>query len=368
MSETKHKHSLRRRFLLLADSRGAVAVTAAILLVTLFSITALSLDIGQAVVAKNELQNVADAAALAGARVLGTTYQSLTPDEQRAYTLTDPSPIHASVLAVASQNKARGVPISINISDISIGTWDSPTKILTVTNVGPDAVRVTARRDSAANGPITTWIAGIMGVSSLSVTARATAALTGTGTVLPGELDATFAISDEWFNDPISCNQPVQFAPTNDSLGCAGWHTFNQSPANANTLRNILLGLTDGTFEAPALSIMDTLEFIGGTVASAFPYLNALFDAKKEWVGESAENPSGWCWNIDVAVYDDVGCANPQGDMTIVGFAAACITNVQIAPEDEKQIDALVTCGEYLDARGGGGSFGTRGSIPGLVE
>jgi hypothetical protein len=32
------------------------------------------------------------------------------------------------------------------------------------------------------------------------------------------------------------------------------------------------------------------------------------------------------------------------------------------------QIDARIVCGEVTNGGGGGGSFGTLGSIPGLVE
>jgi hypothetical protein len=49
-----------------------------------------------------------------------------------------------------------------------------------------------------------------------------------------------------------------------------------------------------------------------------------------------------------------------------VGFASACVWNVQDSPA--KQIDARVTCGEVTNGGGGGGNFGTLGAIPGLVE
>ena len=49
------------------NQRGSVAVITAILLAALIGIAALAVDIGYVAVSKNELQNVADAAALAGA-------------------------------------------------------------------------------------------------------------------------------------------------------------------------------------------------------------------------------------------------------------------------------------------------------------
>ena len=56
--------------------RGAVAVMTALCLTALVGITALAVDLGRAWVVRNELQNAADAAALAGAGSLGPNYKS----------------------------------------------------------------------------------------------------------------------------------------------------------------------------------------------------------------------------------------------------------------------------------------------------
>ena len=60
--------------------------------------------------------------------------------------------------------------------DIQIGVWDSITRTLAVGNVGATGVRVTARRDGGANGPVATWLAGMMGINNMNVVATATAA------------------------------------------------------------------------------------------------------------------------------------------------------------------------------------------------
>src|SRR5690242_14292190 len=84
--------------------QGAVAVMVAIMLPVLIGFAAMSIDIGQALVARNELQDVADAGALAGARRIGTIYQGLTPAQQVSYTLSNPAPVISDVQNVASQN------------------------------------------------------------------------------------------------------------------------------------------------------------------------------------------------------------------------------------------------------------------------
>ena len=350
------------------DTRGAVAVTVAIMVVVLLSFGALALDISNAMIARNELQNVADASALAGARQLGVIYAALpqgTP--YTTYLLSNPSAVVNATTAVALANQARQVNISLNPADIVIGVWNSGPHTLTPGNVGATGVRVTARRDGGANGPVATWLAGIMGINSLNVVATATAALTGTGVLRPGEGNAPFGLDQLIFNNPAYCNTPIQFYPTNNPpQGCAGWQTFDQSPPNANKERQIVQGLTPSppTYTTPQITAGQTpLEYIGGNVATVFGDLINLYNAKKV---PDASSPSGFCWNVTIPVYPDQNCAQPNTSMMTIGFASACVWNVQDTPA--KQIDARVTCGEVTNGGGGGGNFGTLGSIPGLVE
>jgi hypothetical protein len=347
-----------------------VAVTVAIVMVVLLGFGALALDISNAMIARNELQNVADASALAGARQLGVIYQALpagTP--YTGYVLSNPAAVVSAVTAVGSVNQARQVLVSINAGDIVIGVWNGTSRTLTPGNVGATAVRVTARRDAGTNGPVATWLAGIMGINSMNVVATATAALTGTGVLPPGGANTPFGLDELIFNNPAYCGTPIMFYPTNNPpQGCAGWHTFDQSPPNANTENQIVQGLTPTppTYISPQITAGQTsLEYIGGNVASVFPALINLFNSKKV-PDTTGVSPNGMCWNAVVPVYANNNCANPNTLAMTVGFASACIWNVQGPPT--QVINAVVTCGQVTNGAGGGGSFGTLGSIPGLVE
>ena len=57
-------------FLPIKNQRGATLIFVAICIFMIIALTALAVDIGHLVVTKNELQNAADAGALAGARYL----------------------------------------------------------------------------------------------------------------------------------------------------------------------------------------------------------------------------------------------------------------------------------------------------------
>src|SRR5262245_22041558 len=171
----------------LGNSRGAVAVLTAIFMVVLLAMGAAAIDIGHALVARNELQNVSDAAALPGDRALAIIYQGMTPAAQQTYSVTaaNRATIVAAAQATAVANSAAGVPITINAADIAVGHWNFNTRVFTASAATPTAVRVIARRDSAANGPISTFLASVIGMSSVSVNAVATANLGPLNSVLP---------------------------------------------------------------------------------------------------------------------------------------------------------------------------------------
>src|SRR6476646_8092014 len=100
----------------LANSRGTVAVMTAIFMVVLLAMGAAAIDIGHALVARNELQNVSDSAALAGDRALAIIYQGMSPSAQQTYSVSNANraTIVAAAQATAVANSAAGVPITIN--------------------------------------------------------------------------------------------------------------------------------------------------------------------------------------------------------------------------------------------------------------
>lgn len=347
----------------LSDEHGGVAVMTAIFLLVLLAMAAAAIDIGHALVAKNELQNTADAAALAGTRALGVVYEGMTPAQQQSYTLTsgDRATVVAAVQATAVANSAAGVPITVNAADIAIGTWNPTTRIHTPTVNQPKAVRVWARRDASANGAISTFLASVVGLTSVSVGAVATADMTAVGQTAPGQLDAPFGISTYYFTQ-FGCGDSIKFYPNDGTpQACSAWTTFDQSPASANNLKNIVDGLRTGTYQSPGTAPGDTLNFTNGNLASVFPKLINLYNAKKDANGN---------WDVFVPVYRSDSCAANQnsGWLPIVGYAEARITNVQGAPNF--LISATILCNIFEgNTTGGGPPYGpVLSTIPGLVE
>jgi Flp pilus assembly protein TadG len=346
---------------LLKNEQGAVAAMTSILLLVLLASAAAAIDIGHALVTRGELQNAADAGALAGTRRLSEVYQLMAPSAQQTYTLTggDRAAIVAAVQTAGVANRAAGVSISINPADIAIGTWSSATLTHTPTVNQPKSVRVTARRDGAANGPVSTFLAQVVGLSSVNVSASATADLTPVNAAAPGQLDAPFGISTFYFNT-YGCGDSVKFYPNDGTpQACAAWTSFNQD-ANANNMKNIVDGLRDGSYTSPGVSPGNTLNFTNGNLASVFPKLQQLYNAKKDANGY---------WDVFVPVYNSPSCASNQnqGALPIVGFAEARVTNVQGAPNF--LISATVLCQVFEgNTVGGGPPYGVFSTIPGLVQ
>lgn len=360
----------------LANSRGAVAVLTAVFLVVLLAMGAAAIDIGHALVARNELQNVSDAAALAGDRALAIIYQGMSASAQQTYVLTSGAraTIVAAAQATAIANSAAGVPITVNAADIAVGSWTFGARTFTPTTTTPTAVRVIARRDSTANGPISTFLANIVGMSSVSVNAVATANLGPINAVPPADMNAPFGISQFYFNSGFGCGSTIQFSPSNGTpQSCAGWTTYDQSPFNSNKMTTITNEMASGNNPSPgAVGGQTSLVFGNGNLGNqSWTALQNLYNYEIRTYGE---------WDALVPVYGDNDC-QPNGWKPIIGFATVKITYVggpgnpnnalnctggNVAPGC---ITGVVQCNVFNGNNGGGIPFGpTFSTIPGLVE
>lgn len=360
----------------LTNPRGTVAVLTAVFMVVLLAAGAAAIDIGHALVARNELQNVSDAAALAGDRALAIIYQGMSPAAQQTYVLTGgaQSTIVAAAQATALANSAAGVPITVNAADVAVGTWNFSTRTFTATTATPTAVRVIARRDASANGPVSTFMANVVGISSVNVNALAVANLGPINAVPPADMNAPFGISQFYFNSGFGCGSTIQFSPSNGTpQSCAGWTTYDQSPFNSNKMTTIVNQMASGNNPSPAaIGGQTSLDFGNGNLGNqTWTALQNLYNYEINTYGQ---------WDALVPVYGDNDC-QPNGFKPIIGFATVKITYVggpgnpnnalnctggNVAPGC---ITGVVQCNVFNGNNGGGIPFGpTFSTIPGLVE
>jgi hypothetical protein len=168
--------------------RAAVAPMAALLMTILVGMLAFSIDIGYICAVEAELQNAADAAALAGAQRMqnafvayyspGQTQQNQIYLQVTTDTSNPASPI-PTAQRYAAYNQAGGVNIKVPASDISFSYYDGTNPFIPASypNYFPNTITVTTRRDNVANGPLGLFFAQIFGISTTNLTATASATI-----------------------------------------------------------------------------------------------------------------------------------------------------------------------------------------------
>ncbi|MCH7769382.1 MAG: Tad domain-containing protein [Nitrospinae bacterium] len=151
---------------LLGDERGAVGVVVAVFLAVLIGFAALVIDLGVLFVVRGELQNAADAGALAG----------------------------VVELVINGEDSAQTMAVAFATEDgqFRLNIPSPETDAVEVTVLGPETLRVQIRRSAGtAAGPVPTIFARIWGRESMEAAAVAVTTLdhhvvgTGPGNLMP---------------------------------------------------------------------------------------------------------------------------------------------------------------------------------------
>lgn len=280
------------------NQNGAIAVLTAILLTVLLGFVALSVDTGYLFASKNELQNAADAGALAGARELykedGT---GINEDCNKvAYNAATQNLVAKDAIEIIGDGLT-------NVDDIQRGHWSFATRTFTQSdnttleltdddnNFIPkdvldadvnfvNAVQVTVRRET---DPITLFFAKILGQSDAKMSATAVAYIGFVGTFFPAEFDAPVALCVENLIDPSTTNTyDCGLAVWYEHGETAMWTNLSQETkqadgncesANANDVKSLIdtgntatlytgtdLGVTNGMVDIAQSKLSDIWE------------------------------------------------------------------------------------------------------------
>jgi Flp pilus assembly protein TadG len=185
---------------IIRDRKGIAAVYIALILFAMVAFVGLAIDIGYMYVAKGQLQNAADAAALAGASLLIEKSQSTNQPAARnaAWKFACENkvlPGGSNVFLISAAENCSSPPGDLNNTnnnpdgDIVLGHWDSATGFLPQvgtplpSGASINAVKVVARRTSEnadsnvkiGNNPISLFFASVVGWSEMSASAQAIA-------------------------------------------------------------------------------------------------------------------------------------------------------------------------------------------------
>jgi Flp pilus assembly protein TadG len=348
----------------LLDQKGSTIVLVAVSLVALIAFVSLAVDVGYMLIARNELQNAADAAALAGTRYMGKmAYEG----KQLPVNLsTYQAAIISAAKNAALNNSVAGTRIAtINDSDVIIGKWDNSTTppSFTAGLENANAVRVTVRRESGSNGTIPTFFAGIFQINAAEANAEATAALTGEGQTLPGQ-SFPIALSQQIMDIacPPGSTSPVPITLTPGANSCFAWFSWD-GPTNKGTVADMLDG-TDQRVMAvgstavypncgiPPYAPCSTIALTNGIVDSIFNPNEPIND----YIGKE----------VTVPIYKETStCSNISRPANIIGFG---ILEVKALSKKDKSVSGDIRCGYVDQGRGSGTYYGAIGSIPGLVR
>jgi hypothetical protein len=313
------------------NERGTVLVLVALLTSFLAGVAALAIDLGHLYMVRNELQNAADAGALAGAAQLyimdpATNAAAINPDaNQIAF---DAATANRATAKNAGNDGGHYQPVDIHFGpdnpnpesgDIRRGHWgfsltprffwnDSLVALSQddIWNSTPEqldqntdlinAVEVTVRREA---NPVSSFFANVFGLRDFLLSATAVAYLGCMDTINPGEIDLPLAVCRETVmsGGQLQCNfsRLINSSDKSDA-NTGGWTNFSQDTEwwdpegchNPNTSEVAGTGGTGGLIcnggNPKPVVIPKTMGVNGGAVE---PASNALRDCWEDHLASS---------------------------------------------------------------------------------
>lgn len=292
------------------NQKGFALIYIALMIVVLVALVSLAVDLGYVYVAKGQLQNAADAAALAGATQL-----------------PDVALVRSEAKKFAEKNQAAGEQVVIIDEDIQIGNFNSsrdPANPFQANLTPYNAVQITARRDVAGaaaenQGKIHTFFGGVFalisgggtGWSEMGAAAAATA-------IRPPRPSAGILLCDNW------CS-PTPVAPgTSTTLYWDGqWATgklnlegkyvvafsdYGETPPVPFSPSSAIMQLINGTLDSPVAAALCGKRVYTNNAATG----NALNKLEDRLAKEIAVTPSYWEMIVPLVKSSDGSCLSPD--------------------------------------------------------
>ncbi len=343
------------------DQSGAVGIIFALCLTVMVGIAAVVIDLGHAYVVKREIQKASEAGALTGARAL-----ALDPTKANGLALAlnwDYGKTQAT--DAVKKNYVNGALLNnfntdADLAKVQSGYWDirwtkdtAPANLngyldpagytANITNEIP-AVKVTIAQTQSGSGgtaPMTTFVASIFGVGSMTMQASAVAILPSLTKTLnsgcfPFAIPYTY-VKTHWADDP-----PTSFtvgSVQHDSSG-GQWTTFGSTVNSASYVDSLILGTETPEY----ITRGDQIYIQTGEKGSVYNTVQSQFSAHPNQV-------------YMIPIVED-GFSN--GAWThVVGFVPYVVTNCS-GSGNQPYVEGHFVPG-YVDPKGSGVSGGYTG-------
>lgn len=236
-----------RKLAIIGNQRGLALVYIAMIIFVLLGFLGLAVDVGHLQVVRGELQNAADASALAGAWSLYKDPLNPGPpslDWDRA---------RAAATNFIAENESDNV--TLENGTIEVGYWSlsqnllQPTTITPTSQDVPAVVATISRSDGSNGGPVSTFFMKVLGRDNAPVSSRPAVAVSGfPGTAPPGELfpmaisscmtDHILSLPESEWPNPININSP--YLPGGATCFSGQWTSFKLDTNNVPTIRNLM--------------------------------------------------------------------------------------------------------------------------------
>ena len=345
---------------LLKSERANVAAVVAVSITALLGLTGAAVDMGMIYAARGELQNAADAAALAGANTL-IAYQG------DLVAIAQPSVAETTARNLTEANTTLNDPLTMRSEDLTMGFWDAQVGDFDAARTGPSgdpddltALRVKLRRDDLANSPVSTWFASALGIDQVPLSVVSTGHLGYAGSTQEGQVTLPIALLPDAISDggdgPI-CDIFLMFHNENNET--VQWTTFFTWPTNDPNVKRYVTG----QYETPEIKVGDEINIINGNLSqNTFRALRERFEAEGDDLNGDGDADQ---WRVLLPVATEGDHCQCRGE--VVGFAYFVITEVLDAPE--KRVEGWLECGLVIpDSQTGGGDYGARATYAKLVN
>lgn len=306
------------RVAILKSQKGMAMVYFALLMVVFFAFLGLAVDVGYMYLTRGQLQNAADAAALAGASrlVAGETAQPAAREEATRYAAQNIADLKTVEISDDDSNALS------EKNDITVGNWDrTKTPNFSTSRSPVNAIQVRARRTAAgdvggesAGGPVKLFFAKVlderwkeMGVSAVAIAQRPPKAgfyiMVGSGV--------------------CGASGEVVLTP---AAGNMAWTSLLQPSTNANDIKDNFICPAD---RQPRTEVCgEKVYTTNGVVADIFKAVEVDFNdpdydrANKNF--DAGGNVTGWTVIVPVSTVSDPSTQpSPQG---VWGYARVVIT------------------------------------------
>jgi len=287
---------------------GQALVLSCLLFLALLAVAAFSIDYGFAVTWRTELRRAVDAAALAGGAEIGGD---------------DPV---AAAMSFAAKNTVAGDNLSLSANDAILGVYDFDAGTFTAVDdpSTANAIRVVGSRSSSSlDGPIPTFLASVMGIQAVELTAEAIVAvdprvsgvISGVGVPLVPFLidaDSMGGIDGGVFSPPIG--QEISFYPTIDDVpGNFGLANLDGGPNGTPELIDWITNGYPDNIEIPSDTGVLTVEGTPG-------FRSAIKTAVQDRIGDT----------VIVLVFDEMSGHGSNAVFQVRTFCAVTITDCNL--------------------------------------